>query len=85
MAIVTGVAIDKVDDEYECFNCGFPVGENDDQCPNCNYIFENTDDYGNDSGYLDHYEELKKLKELMDDKIITKAEFEKEKKKILGD
>ena len=31
----------------------------------------------------DKYEELRKLKELFDDEIITKEEFEKEKKKIL--
>ena len=32
---------------------------------------------------FDKYEELRKLKELFDDEIITKEEFENEKKKIL--
>lgn len=31
-----------------------------------------------------NYEELKKLKELLDDKVITKEEFENEKQKILN-
>ena len=35
------------------------------------------------SGMDKKYKDLTKLKKLLDDKIITKEEFEKEKKKIL--
>ena len=74
------------DEEYLCGNCGYAVDEHCKECPNCHLKFENDNSLNaSEHTIADNYEELKKLKELLDDKIITKAEFEKEKKKILGD
>ena len=91
-----GKSINKEEQEknketFECDNCGALVKESDTKCPNCGESFEEeleeepkkvkeakTD--------LDQkFSDLNKLKKLLDDKIITKAEFDKEKKKILND
>ena len=59
------------------------VDENSIYCPNCGEEFESeaTDLFSN----IDvKYSNLIKLKDLLDKEIITKEEFEKEKKKILN-
>ena len=70
---------------YICDYCEKQVDENNVYCPHCGNEFENDDsaDVKGDA-IIDKYEQLKKIKELLDDKIITKDEFEKEKKKILN-
>ena len=76
----------KNDEELVCSNCGAVVSINETKCPHCGDEFEedNTDSKKNKKSNINQkYEDLNKLKELLDKKIITKEEFEEEKKKIL--
>lgn len=69
---------------FKCDNCGTIVKESTKKCPGCGEKFE--DDIKN-IYYSDidkKYSDLNKLKKLLDDKIITKEEFNIEKKKILN-
>ncbi len=75
-----------------CSNCGSVVTEEDKICPNCNESFEEeiqedkkeTKNKKKSDNINKKYDDLIKLKELKDKKIITKEEFEQEKKKILN-
>lgn len=72
--------------QYKCDNCGTLVKETDKKCPKCGEKFEEDDESFNLKSRMDQkYSDLTKLKKLFDKKIITKEEFEKEKKKILED
>ena len=79
------------DDEKEkneftsvCSNCGAKLKEYDASCPNCGEAFINESYNGdNKTDFEKKAADLRKLKELLDDKIITKKEFEEEKGKIL--
>lgn len=73
-----------------CSNCGTRVKDSDQKCPKCGELFESneTDAKENNKSKSDmtqKYSDLNKLKELLDNKVITKEEFEKEKKKVLND
>lgn len=71
---------------FVCSNCGNVIKASQKKCPNCGETFEKHSDkinYENEDTIDKKYDDLNKLKELLDKKIITKAEFEKEKKKIL--
>ena len=80
---------DFVDDEdinndeylFMCDKCGAKVKNSDKKCPSCGAKFEDDD---NDKTLTDKYDDLIKLKELLDKKIITQDEFDKEKKKVLN-
>lgn len=80
---------EESDKVFECSECGARVGEDDKECPNCGAQFasENTTKpkpkKTKESAKSKKYNELRELKKLLDDEIITKEEFEKEKKKIL--
>ncbi|MDD2392256.1 MAG: SHOCT domain-containing protein [Bacilli bacterium] len=74
---------------FKCSNCGFIVKESDEKCSNCGEVFEDEDEKEdskkqNKSDMDQKYSNLTKLKKLLDKKIISKEEFEKEKKKILN-
>ena len=62
---------------FKCDNCGAIVNESETKCPECGESFDDDNDINK------KYSDLNKLKELLDNKIITKEEFDKEKKKIL--
>ncbi|WP_292473468.1 zinc ribbon domain-containing protein [Methanosphaera sp.] len=73
-----------------CSNCGTLITANEKECPHCGEKFEDVEEINknNDNEYIksnmsQEYDDLNKLKELLDNEIITKEEFEKEKKKIL--
>lgn len=70
-------------------NCGTFVKESETKCPGCGEIFEDETSENNknntNTNLSQKYEDLTKLKELLDKDIITKEEFDKEKKKILKD
>ena len=68
-----------------CSNCGTKVKDSDKKCPKCGESFDdNEDEPVKEKTDMDKkYSDLKKLKKLLDDDIITKKEFEEEKKKIL--
>lgn len=74
------------DGYYKCDNCGVMVAEQATECPNCGATFvdEITEQEIIEQNVDQKYSDLKKLKELLDAKIITQAEFNKEKKKILN-
>ena len=71
---------DEILDKYfcKCSNCGALVDMNASKCPKCKESF---DEDSND--FETKYDELKKLKELYDEEILSREEFEFEKKKIL--
>ena len=71
----------KNEELFRCDNCGAIVKETAKKCPNCGEKFEDDEI---ESDMDQKYSDLKKLKKLLDDDIITKEEFEKEKKKILN-
>ena len=81
------------EEPFTCTNCGTGVSEGTKKCPNCGAIFEEDEERmvenekeKEDTTSTDmnqKYSDLKKLKELLDNKIITKEEFEREKAKIL--
>lgn len=88
-----GIFDDENDDNSKtmvCSNCGIVVNHSVKKCPQCGEKF---DDEGNDknkeekeSSNIDQkYSDLNKLKELLDNDVITKEEFDKEKKKVLND
>ena len=73
-------------EKYCCSNCGAEIKEYDKYCPNCGESFE--EEYEKEkkkkSTSIDQkYDDLLKIKELYDKKIITKEEFDSEKIKIL--
>jgi hypothetical protein len=76
-----------INEEYTsvCSNCGTMVKDTDIVCPNCGESFDDEEEVEEEieTDMDQKYSDLKKLKQLLDEKIITKAEFEKEKKKIL--
>ena len=67
--------------DFICDNCGCVVEEYAKFCPKCGEKFEGSFD---ESNIENKYDNLIKLKELLDKKVITKEEFELEKKKILN-
>ena len=75
-----------------CSNCGNIVGALDERCNKCGEFFNSSPNkkHGEvaatktNSNIDKKYSDLKKLKELLDDKIITEKEFEDEKKKIIN-
>ena len=84
------------EEEFTCDNCGAVVQEDAEECPNCGCSFvddveedekekepEKTKPTKSKSSMDQKYSDLNKLKKLLDKNIITKEEFEKEKKKIL--
>lgn len=91
---------DDDDAYFTCDNCGAKVKEDANNCPKCGAIFdedeeddedieepEEIEEEETDSREIsvdDKYDSLIKLKDLLDKDIITKEEFEKEKKKIIG-
>ena len=77
--------MEEQDDMFKCDNCGALVKESDTKCPNCGESFEDDEEEKSKTNMDQKYSDLNKLKKLLDDKIITKAEFDKEKKKILRD
>ena len=86
---------DNIEDNiFVCDNCGAKVSANVNKCPNCGETFdgENEVEYEmkkensrklSDTDMDKKYSDLNKLKKLLDKEIITKEEFEQEKKKIL--
>ena len=86
------------EEKYACDNCGFIVSSSTKKCPNCGESFEEEfcleeerkinnnklEEKKNETDMDRKYSDLNKLKKLLDKKIITKEEFEKEKKKILN-
>lgn len=70
------------DNMFKCDNCGAIVEESAKKCPECGERFDDAFDTSDDVDKK--YSDLNKLKKLLDDKIITKEEFDKEKKKILN-
>lgn len=65
---------------FKCDNCGTIVEEDATICPACGEVFDDENTFDDvDKKYSD----LTKLKELLDKKIISQKEFEKEKKKVL--
>ena len=85
---------DEEDDDFECNNCGAKVGADATECPKCGaeFVDEDEDEEESDDGEQDDkddsidekYDDLIKLKKLLDKKIITQEEFNKEKKKVLN-
>ena len=72
------------EDTFICSNCGAKVNDSDKKCPNCGDSFEDDEVLINNTTSMDQkVSDLYKLKKLLDDKIITKEEFQKEKNKIL--
>ena len=76
---------------FKCSNCGSLVKESDEKCSKCGEVFEDEDEEEtgnskktNKSDMDQKYSNLTKLKKLLDKNIISKEEFEKEKKKILN-
>ena len=69
-----------------CSSCGAELKESDKYCPKCGESFDEDESNNKEKESINidqKYYDLIKLKELYDKKIITKEEFEKEKKKIL--
>lgn len=78
---------DAEEELFKCDNCGTLVCEFDTKCPNCGVIFDEDEETENEkkkSNMDKKYWDLTKLKKLLDKEIISKEEFEKEKKKILN-
>lgn len=74
---------------FKCSNCGSLVKESDEKCSKCGEVFEDEEETENskkpnNSDMNQKYSNLTKLKKLLDKNIISKEEFEKEKKKILN-
>lgn len=77
---------EEENDEFTsvCSNCGAKLKESDTSCPKCGDAFINESDADDNKTDFDKKAaDLRKLKQLLDDKIITKKEFEEEKGKIL--
>ncbi len=78
---------DKIKEDYSfvCSNCGTKVKDSDKKCPKCGESFEDEEEKSNHnkSNMDQKFSDLNKLKKLLDEEIITKEEFEREKKKIL--
>lgn len=83
------------EEKFVCDNCGSLVDLSAKKCPKCGEIFEdekpkkksNKKKQTNnkiESDMDQKYSDLNKLKKLLDKDIITKEEFEEEKKKILN-
>lgn len=78
-------------EELVCSNCGHSIKDSDKKCPHCGEVFEEEQEekveeekkIKEESDIDKKYKDLTKLKKLLDKEIITKEEFEKEKKKIL--
>lgn len=76
--------------KFKCSECGALIDEDSEFCPNCGEKFEDDeieiiDENNREENFDDKYDNLKKLKKLLDEGIITKEEFENEKKKILNE
>ena len=94
----TFVEEEKKEEQFVCDNCGALVNSSAKKCPNCGETFEEEQEKEEkkktnrkisntkkETSDMDKkYDDLNKLKKLLDKKIITKEEFEKEKKKILN-
>lgn len=74
--------LDETLNKVKCSNCGSLINDNITKCPYCETIIER--EKIEEVSIIDNkYNDLMKLKKLLDKKIITEEEFEKEKKKIL--
>lgn len=76
-------------EQFKCDNCGALVKESDTICPKCGEKFDDEEEeiieeLKEKSNMDQKYSDLTKLKKLLDKDIISKEEFEKEKKKILN-
>ena len=76
---------------FKCDNCGALVKESDTKCPHCGEKFEDDAEDEQEetkkektSDMDKKYSDLTKLKKLLDKKIISQEEFDKEKEKILN-
>lgn len=78
--------------KFKCSECGTLFNEDSIRCPKCGLEFEEEKielnsnmekEMGSNSDIASKYSDLIKLKDLLDKDIITKEEFEREKKKIL--
>ena len=87
---------DEEDDiKFYCSNCNNYVDEFDEECYNCGDTFiqdsedtKESEDFEDDEEHSERdvdekYSDLMKLKKLLDEDIISKDEFEREKGKIL--
>lgn len=79
----------ETEEMFKCDNCGALVKESDTKCPKCGEKFDDEEEEVKEepkakSNMDQKYSDLTKLKELLDKDIISKEEFEKEKKKILN-
>lgn len=82
---------DSENEMFNCDNCGSLVKEFDTKCLHCGEKFEDDDEDEQEqtkeektSDMDKKYSDLIKLKKLLDKKIISQEEFDKEKKKILN-
>ncbi len=90
-----GIVEEQKDEEntFVCSNCGEVISGDENECPNCGEVFEDDELLKEDKKSKEKkstrtnmdkkYSDLNKLKKMLDKDIITKEEFEKEKKKIL--
>lgn len=90
---------ETTEEKFVCDNCGSLVSASEKKCPKCGESFEEENELDenaklsknkskeekNETDMDKKYADLNKLKKLLDKDIITKEEFEKEKKKILKD
>ena len=75
----------KTERMFECSNCGKLIDKDDKKCPKCGALFiEEVVEKSESDILIDSYNDLIKLKDLLDRDIITKEEFEKMKKKIIN-
>jgi predicted ATP-dependent serine protease len=82
---------DSEDEVFKCSDCGEFVDKDCIKCPKCGSYFDEDEDneisvYKKDKydNFERKYKSLNKLKKLLDNDIITKEEFDEEKKKILN-
>ena len=73
------------ENQIKCSNCGAFVNDDDEECPECGAQFvEEIEEKSESEKLIDSYDDLIKLKDLLDREIITKEEFEKMKKKVIN-
>ena len=67
-----------------CYNCEKQLNDGSKFCSKCGVKQEVNDNTSVNMNKVDPYEEIKKLKTLLDEGIITEEEFNKKKKELLG-
>ena len=90
---------EKTNEDFilKCSNCGEQVSDDAEFCPNCGEKFEDNEEkrknvnskrkyYKNNKNKKlnNKYNNLRKIKELLDEGVLTQEEFEQEKEKILN-